>query len=128
MKNSVFTVSIDHQRKVVFYRHHGVIKMDDIGLAWEEFLKMEEFVCGKYNLLSDYSQGVYDFNIKDIDLIVGFLQNLQGVICNKKQAMIIDNPYSTAAAMLFVDSVFEKTGFIVKVFSTEEAALFWLNA
>lgn len=55
------------------------------------------------------------------------MKNIEGVVRGKKQALIIDDPYSAAGSMIFESDVYKKVGFNVKIFSTEEAAIKWLT-
>jgi len=121
-----FTIEIDKQLKIIRYKHSGDIKKDDIGEAWNNFLGMIEFTEQKYNLLSDYRDSVFIANQSDIDIICTFLSNIKNIIDGKKQAIIVDNPSNTALSYIFEDQIYKQTNFIVKIFSTEEAAINWL--
>jgi hypothetical protein len=121
-----FTIDVDHQKRLIRYKHSGDIPKDDIGQAWQQFLKLKEFTHEKYNLLSDYRKSKFIFEFEDLNLITNFLSTLKAVLNGKKQALILDEPESTALSLLFEGDVTEKTGFIVKVFSTEEEAVKWL--
>ncbi|RLD61901.1 MAG: hypothetical protein DRJ05_01545 [Bacteroidetes bacterium] len=121
-----YSIKIDHDNKIIRYRHTGIIKKEDIGNAWESFLKMEEFTKSGYNLLSDYRNSTFDIGVKDVDSVSESMKSFKTFIEGKKQSLILDDGFSTAISVLFVDKVYKKTGFRVKVFSTEEAALRWL--
>ncbi|MDA3821820.1 MAG: hypothetical protein PF450_04295 [Bacteroidales bacterium] len=127
MDEKQYSIKIDHANKLIRYKHLGPIKKEDIGLAWEEFMGIEEFTTGNYNLLSDYSEGVFIASIKDVDLICDLLTPLKIILDGKKQAMIHRSPLNTALSMLFVEEVYKRVGFIVKIFSTEKAAVQWLT-
>jgi hypothetical protein len=122
-----FTISIDDSHKIVHYKHIGIIGLEDIGKAWAEMLKLEEFTNLNYNLLSDYTQATFDLTVENIEEITGFLYNLKHILKNKKQAFIVANPNDTALAMLFEAEVYEKVGFVVGTFTTKEAALKWIS-
>ncbi len=125
MKN--YSINIDHNNKIILYQHHGTIKTEDIGSAWNEFLELIEFTNLKYNLFSDYRNSTFIGNNKDIEHICNTLESLHPVLDGKKQALLLDSPSNTALSMLFEGEVNDRTGFIVKIFSTEEAALAWLK-
>ncbi len=128
MEAMKYSISIDHDNRIIRYKHSGSISKQDIGEAWTEFLGMEEFTHKKYNLLSDYSDGKFEISISELDEIIDFLSDLKNIINGKKQAFIVNDPYSTAASLLFEADVIQKVGFIVKPFSTEAAALRWLKS
>lgn len=125
MKN--YTISIDHDLKLIRYRHTGIINAEEIEAAWFEFLSIKEFTEQKYNLLSNYLGSKFDFPIHSADEIVKFMQNIQHIVKGKKQALIVDDNFSVAASMLFETKVQKQVGFIVRIFNTESAALKWLT-
>jgi hypothetical protein len=122
-----YSISIDHKLRIIRYKHTGIIQAAEIEEAWQEFLTMKEFTELKYNLLSDYRNSVFDIPIKFADVIIEFMNAIKHIVNGKKQALIVDDPYSTAISIIFEDMVYQKVGFIVQVFSTEEAALRWLS-
>jgi hypothetical protein len=121
-----YNIEIDHHNKIVHYQHSGKIKQNEIGEVWDQLLQLKEFTQQGYNLLSDYRLGVLDMHIKETYEIVETLKKLNPILTGKKQAILIDDQYSTAGAILFEDLINTETGFIVKIFSTHEAALIWL--
>ena len=124
MKHSI---AIDHAKKLIIYRHSGEVGAEAIGKAWEEFMNIPAFTQQKYNLFSDYRNSIFNFEVSDVDKIVDHLYLLKDIIKDKKQALLIDKPISTALSMLFEEKVKERVGFDVKVFSTEKAAYDWLS-
>lgn len=122
-----YSIDIDHEHKIILYRHSGIIKKEDIGKAWEKLLNLKEFTEKGYNLLTDYRNAIFDMEIADIQLISNHLIQLKSILKGKKQAFIIDQPINTALSILFKGEVYKQIGFIVRTFSTEESALEWLN-
>lgn len=122
-----YTIHIEHELRLVRYKHTGIINADEIGQAWKELLTMKEFALLKYNLLSDYSEAKFDFGREIIPGLVDFMRTIEMVVSGKKQALIIDEPNAVAASMIFENKVYAEIGFKVKVFSTEAAALYWLS-
>ncbi len=120
------TIIPDHDLKIIRYRHSGMIKDEDIHTVWMKLLTMPVFTAMGYNLLSDYRDSRFDIAIDKVDTIVEFMMSIKPVIEGKKQSLIVDNPYNTAASVRFSDRVIEKTGFLVNVFSSETVALAWL--
>lgn len=55
------------------------------------------------------------------------MRAIENIVNGKKQVIIADNPQSVARSFLFKDKVYYEIGFNVKVFTTEAAALKWLN-
>jgi len=121
-----YSIKIDHHLKLIRYKHSGLLKSNDIELAWKEFLGMEEFTELKYNLLSDYTDAEFDIPVDFLPELIEFMQNIKPIVEGKKQSLIVTGPFTTAASMLFETEVNKEVGFLVKVFSTEEKALEWL--
>lgn len=123
-----YTINVDHDLKIIRYTHGGDIQMDEIGKAWDEFLQLKEFTKQGYNLLSDYSGGVFIMTIDVVETIVQLLEHLKPILQGKKQSLILTDPFSTAGSILFEQEVNRRIGFIVKVFSTKAAAVKWLTS
>jgi hypothetical protein len=122
-----YSIKIDHELRLLRYNHSGLIKAEDIEEAWNEFLSIEEFTKFKYNLLSDYRNGKFQIAKEYLPKIIDYMGAIETIVRGKKQALIVHDPYSVAASMLFVDVVYNQVGFNVQVFTTEEAALKWLS-
>lgn len=120
-----YQITIDHSKKLIYYKHGGIIELSEIGEAWKEFTQLTEFSQHKYNIFADYRNSKFNFTVKDFDTIRTFLYSLKDKLIGRKQSIIVDNPYNTAISMLFETELSEKIGFSVKVFSTEEAATEW---
>lgn len=123
-----YSVDVDHDLKLVRYKHTGKIQAPEIEQAWGDFLNLKEFTEKKYNLLSDYRNSKFDIPLEYLPAIVEFFKPISHIVKGKKQALIIDDYYSMAASILFVEKMFSEIGFIVQVFSTEEAAMEWLRS
>ncbi|MCE1164978.1 MAG: STAS/SEC14 domain-containing protein [Bacteroidetes bacterium] len=121
-----YSIDLDHSQKLVKYRHTGNIKAPEIEQAWGDFLGMKEFTEMKYNLLSDYRNSKFDIPLDYMPQIVEFYRPISHIVKSKRQALIIDDNYSMAASILFVEKMFTEIGFIIQVFTTEEAAVKWL--
>ncbi len=55
------------------------------------------------------------------------MRKYENIVKGKKQAIIVDDPYSSAASMLFKIDVYNEVGYNVQLFSTETVALDWLS-
>lgn len=122
-----YTIEKDHDKKIIRYTHIGCLDRESIGAAWKVLLQTPEFTVGNYHLLTDYRNSEFCNAHNDVEEIIDFLYKIRHILKDKKQAMIVDNPMSTALSILFEERVTSKVGFIVKVFSTKEEALRWLS-
>jgi hypothetical protein len=59
--------------------------------------------------------------------MIKFMRKIGAHVKGRKQALIVDSPYSVAGSIVFKNKVYKEIGFDVKVFSTEPAALKWLT-
>ncbi|MEZ5070764.1 MAG: hypothetical protein R2751_07305 [Bacteroidales bacterium] len=122
-----YFIQTDHELKLIRYAHAGILRVNDIGKAWEDFLHMEEFTLGRYNLLSDYRMARFDASKEDVEFILSFMYGIRDIVRGKKQALLLNDPASTALSMLFESRVNKEVGFVVKLFFTEKSALDWLT-
>lgn len=121
-----YSITIEHELRIIRYTHSGLIKAADIGEVWQQLLAMKEFTQLNYNLFSDYRNG--DFQIPHIFLpyLIEFMRTIESIVKGKKQALVLNSPRNVAISMLFEDEVNKEIGFNVKVFTTEASALRWL--
>lgn len=122
-----YTLKIDHNNKLIRYKHNGDISKADIGMAWQELLQMEEFTQKKYDLLTDYTDVRFIMKDTEVTEITMFLSTLKPILKGKKQALVLSEPMSTALSMLFAGEVVKEVGFIVEVFSTIKGAISWIK-
>lgn len=80
-----FTITPDHELKIIRYKHSGTLKRNDIGKAWEELLIMKEFTRDRYNLLSDYSEAIFDMPMDEAYEIVEILRSMGSVLKGKNK-------------------------------------------
>lgn len=118
-----YSIDIDHELKIIRYRHAGIILGKDIEMVWQELIKIKEFTQLKYDLLSDYRDGDIQIPVVELPQIIEFMRSIEEIVRGKKQALIVDHPKSVARSVIFQNSVNREVGFIVKVFSAETAAL-----
>jgi hypothetical protein len=123
-----YSITIDHNLELIRYSHSGLIPAEDIGEAWKDLLGLSEFTSLKYNLLSDYRNGKFQFQPEFVDEIVQYMEKIEMIVRGKKQALIVDDSNSAAISMIFENDVYQKVGFQVQVFTTESSALRWLGA
>lgn len=121
-----FSISIDHHLKIVKYKHTGIITKRDLDDAWGKLVQLNEFAHLKYNLLADYRNSRFDISHSTIEVIVNEMKSIKSFFEGRRQSFIIDDPFSMAISMLFIEEVKSKIGFKIDVFSTEEAATAWL--
>jgi hypothetical protein len=122
-----YSIEIDHEWRIIRYKHSGIIHAEEIEEAWGEFLKIKDFTQDKYNLLSDYRNGKFQIPLSHLPEMIEFMRKIESVVRGRKQALIVDHPYSVAGSIIFMNKVYKEIGFKVKVFSTLPAAIKWLT-
>lgn len=123
-----FDIKLDHERKLVYYKHEGFIKREEIGEVWRQILSLKEFTEMSYDLISDYRYGKFDFipNDDNITVIDNFFISIKHILKGKLEAVILDDPFSTAVSMLFENKYENSIGFKIKIFSSHQAAYKWI--
>lgn len=121
-----YTIRLDHDLKIIRYKHIGTISSEDISYAWEEFLNMKEFTEQQYNLFSDYRDATINIPLSFLEELLSYMNKIKHIVKGKKQCLIVSDPQSTAASLIFENEANTKIGFIVQVFSTEDAGIKWL--
>lgn len=121
-----YTITIEHELRIIRYTHSGLIKEADIGEVWKHLLAMKEFTQLNYNLFSDYRNGQLQIPVSFLQKLIDFMRTIESIVKGKKQALVLDDPRNVAVSMLFEDKVNKEIGFNVKIFTTEASALRWL--
>lgn len=122
-----YNIEVNYLGKFIRYKHVGTIKRSEIGAVWDQLLQTPEFTDQGFNLLSDYSEGKFDFTIEDLDPIDEFLSAIKHILKGKKNAVVVNNPNDTIISLMFESKTARDIGFRVKVFSTLEAAYRFLH-
>jgi hypothetical protein len=126
-KTMKYSISIDHELKIVRYRQSELINVEDICEAWNELLTFQEFTVLKYNLLSDFRNGKFQIKIGYLSEAINFLESIETIVRGKEHALIVEEPYSVAISLLFIEKANKQVGFNVQLFTTEVSALKWLG-
>ena len=122
-----YTIKVDSTKELIVYTHCGLASRKSVGEAWLEILNLPEIKDDKYNIFTDYRNCKFDFGWSDSDVIMDFLSKYKKILSEKKQAIVLDNQVSTAISMLFQSPLHETINFKIRVFSTIEAAMLWLE-
>jgi hypothetical protein len=121
-----YSINIDHEHRVINYTHDGSISLAQLEEAWDQLLGCKEFTEQSFNLLSDYRGGKLILSKENLKFVNDFLRSVRVILEGKKQAVVVDDPVSTAISILFEEKMLLDIKFKVKTFSTMEAALKWL--
>ncbi len=127
MERNSFDISIDDDLKIIHYQHKGLLKVDEVLLAWQELAGLKEFSLDGYNLMCDYSNADFDFSINSAEQIWNYMYSVNTILQNKKEAILTNKPVITAISIFFENESFKIPNFQLKTFSTRDVALDWLS-
>lgn len=119
-------LDIDNDRKLVIVRHIGEVTISSLTNAWLTFIYTKSFRELGFNLLSDCRGAKFIFRMNELGVARSFMKEYKTILQGKKAAMITDEPYTTAVGTLFERFAYEDARMVLKVFSTEGAALKWV--
>ncbi len=122
-----YTVELSKSEKIIKYQVIGTIEKSDIGVGWREVFNMLEFSEMGYDILADYSHADFKFTIADTKVLDSILNASSSKVPGKKIAVIVKMPYSTAISMIVKEKFHADLNYNAMIFSTQEAALMWLN-
>ena len=122
-----YLLEIDHSAKFIRNTYNGVITKEDLRQVWTQMLGLKEFTLLQYNLLSDYRNSNFNIDKTENNKMIEFLLSIKDILNKKKEAAILNNPKDTALSMMLQFEVYKRIGYSVQLFSTEDAAIKWLN-
>jgi hypothetical protein len=131
-----YCIDIDYQLKLIKCKHMGNICMKEISDARIELFQIGISIPGRNNYLIDCRDVALDFDFEvDFDFKAGystklwdFMEANKGALEGRMEAILVDKPLVCAYSMLFKEECDKRNyGYKVCLFSTEEAALWWLE-
>lgn len=115
----------DEDTGILYVNARGNIDFFEV-IEFHNSVQKNKSLPRRLKILTDTRQSKFDFEIKYYDAIsqvIGKLIKKYDII---KEAIITDPPYNSEIAFMFDDkTIYENYSF--KVFTSEEAALKWLN-
>jgi hypothetical protein len=122
----MLSLDIIDELDIVVHRYKDIVTARKLGGAWNALMKLEAFTEKGYDLISNYGKAKFDFRLEDLEVAKKFLRKYRMKLSGKKEAIITDNPYTTALCMLFKQHAQNEAGLQVRIFSTEQAAIKWI--
>lgn len=117
---------INQELKLVIHKYRGDVTPNHLKNAWHTFLHLKSFTSDGYNLLSDYSEAKFNLELHELDVARPFLKRHRYFLQGKKEAVVTNDPVTTAICSLFEQHAYEDAGMLVRVFTTKEAAFKWI--
>lgn len=94
------SINIYDRHPIVYYRHNGTIRKENILEAWQEVLNLLIQQGIGYNLILDFREAHFIFRPFEIDDIVNFFYLSIGILNNRKIAGIANVPHEAAIIKL----------------------------
>jgi len=121
-----FSYSRDKNNGVLVKRGIGKLKLAEIFSSWDDMMNNylssdEENING---IILDYRDAEFDVNIGQNEEIVDIFKKHKEVLSRYKIAILTSRPDNIALPLIVSSKV---EGYLYEIFSTEEAALEWLN-
>ncbi len=123
-----FESKIDHRLKLIHEKVIGKVTVDEIIKYRAKRINSPGYI-DTYNILLDISEGeLVDF-LKNMGHYIDFIKQISGRInLKRKFAILTSKPFDVAYAELFNVKITElNLGAIIKTFSEEKNALYWLS-
>ncbi len=103
---------------------------DEVGLAQikEHYLYIRDNarLPRRLNVMIDGRLSRFKIDINDLEQMRAFVKDCISGYANVREAFVVDKPYETTIALLFEEAV-QLPNYHFRIFSTEEAALYWLS-
>lgn len=116
----------DDKGLFLFVKSKALVSLEDM-LNGISYLENDKNLPRDLRILEDASQVEVSFNISDLTLIAEKMKEAAQAYNSIKHAVIHDSPKNTAFAYI-VENKQDASNYFLSVFSTEKAALEWLNS
>ena len=127
MQNN-YCIDVDYQLRLVRCTFVGPIKMREVIDARIKAFQIAISLEGHYNLLMDCRDADIDFRAGYFYKLWFFLEANKDMLQGKMEVILTNKPLACAYSILYKDECDKRNyGFKVRLFSTEEAALWWLE-
>jgi len=104
----------------------GVITIKDIIDHYYNISK-DDSLPNNLKEIIDCRNAQFDIDLKNIDLTYKSVKKALEAYDTIKEAILVDKPFETVVAMLFVRINANSKNYCCRVFSTEDASYNWLN-
>jgi len=117
-----YSIKFDEDKKIIHYKHYGILYVYDVISAWDEIIKTNEYRYKGYNVISDYSDADFGFGIEGTKEIDDYLERIKHLTKGKKSAIIANKPQNIVIPLLYQKKSENELGFQIKAFTTHKAA------
>jgi hypothetical protein len=105
----------------------GITVLGDILQHYQELNKIKDLPRNLKNLI-DCREAIFELNVEDLNKTKPLVKDSLKWFDSIKEAILVNQPSSTAIAMMFQDFNNSHSNYEFKIFSTKSAALDWLTS
>lgn len=122
----MITFEYNPEKEIIYVKYDGLITLQDL-IEYMKGLTEQTIQLKRIKVLEDARDGYVSDDIQDVDEILKTFQHYSKQREHVVIATIQDKPVETALNLLF-QSLLDIPNHHYKVFSTQEAAINWLNS
>ncbi len=119
--------NVENGKSIISCGYKGPIELKDIAGDWQKVIAHEKFNDIDTHLLFDCREAEFAFSLDECHGIESFFAQFSDVLIDKRIAIIAVSTLNTAFAIYIEYKLKFGFGFDIKVFSTKEAAIEWIE-
>ena len=117
---------VDKEGVILHVKSNVIVKLENM-LIGLEYLKKDKTLPRNLRIFEDATNSEVAFNKNDIDILIKKMHEVVQEYNTIRHAVLHDSPKGTAFAMLIERNKID-TNYMLKSFSTTNAASVWLNS
>lgn len=117
----------DDERKIVYYRHFGIIGKDNITEAWNKVLSLLRCQIESCDLIIDFREAQFIFNTYQIDEIVNYFFSSIRLLHGRRIAGIVNHTHESAIIKMIETFISGDVYFYLQLFRDTESAYSYLR-
>jgi hypothetical protein len=118
-----FKYEYDPLNRILYKKHFGVFSLKDIFNSWDHAIENKLIPPDVSGFVLDYDEAYFDIDLRQSTEIPAYFQKHPAVFGNKKFAVITNTPRDIVIPVI-IESM--PKGYVLKAFSTREAARWWV--
>ena len=123
-----YWIDIDYHLQLIRCKYIGTVCPEELCKAREEVIQISRVKEGKYYYLTDYRDVDFDFKVECLDKVWSLIDSNKEILQGTREAILINKPRTCAYCMILkIECEKMKLDYKVCLFSTMEAALWWLE-
>ena len=116
-------ISIEVQNQVIFRRFSGEVCIDDMIQSWKEIFSTYDDLGAYKGIVTSFLAADIKHEDSNLNVIVEYLKEYLDSLRGMKMAIVMDTPLVTNTIIMNQ----KMKNMHIRPFSTEEAALEWIN-